>query len=126
MGPDFYYQHILTLTELDLVMNDKSYRKKVDKVIAFIKKTANSINKVDRKHRKWTRFKNEYRPANKRYIPKATRKAVFIRDNCSCVKCGATENLHIDHEIALSRGGSNDVDNLEVLCRDCNLRKGAN
>ena len=124
MGSDFYYQHILTLTELDLVMSDKSYRKKVDKVITFIKKTAKSINKVERKHRKWTRFKNEYRPANKRYIPKTTRKAVFIRDNYSCVKCGVAENLHIDHEIALSRGGSNDIDNLQVLCRDCNLRKG--
>jgi len=30
-------------------MNYKSFRKKVDKVITFIKKTAKSINKVDRK-----------------------------------------------------------------------------
>ena len=102
----------------------KSHRKDVDSKIALIRKAAKFINKVERKYSKWTRFKNEYRPANKRYIPKATRKAVFIRDNNSCVKCGATENLHIDHEIALSRGGSNDVDNLQVLCRDCNLRKG--
>ena len=124
MGSDFYYQHILTLTELDLVMNDKSYRKKVDKVITFIKKTAKSINKVDRKHRKWTRFKNEYRPANKRYIPKATRKAVSIRDNYSCVKCGNQKDLHMDHIIPESRNGSNELENLQVLCKDCNLRKG--
>ena len=66
----------------------------------------------------------EVKPSSNRYIPAAVKRAVLIRDNNSCVKCGATENLHIDHEIALSRGGSNDVDNLQVLCRDCNLRKG--
>ena len=124
MGSDFYYQHILTLTELDLVMNDKSYRKKVDKVITFIKKTAKSINKVDRKHRKWTRFKNEYQPANKRYIPKPTRKAVLIRDNYRCVKCGNQKDLHMDHIIPDSKNGSNELENLQVLCKDCNLRKG--
>ena len=105
-------------------MTKKKSKKDVDSKIALIKKAAKFINKVDRKHRKWTRFKNEYRPANKSYIPKATRKAVSIRDNYSCVKCGVAENLHIDHEIALSRGGSNDIDNLQVLCKDCNLRKG--
>ena len=105
-------------------MTDKNYRNDVDKKIAFIRKAAKFINKVERKYSKWTRFKNEYRPANKRYIRKAVKQAVTIRDNNSCVKCGAAENLHIDHEIALSRGGSNDIDNLQVLCKDCNLRKG--
>ena len=119
-----YFQLILTLSKLDLVMNDKSFRKKVDKVITFIKKTAKSINKVERKHRKWTRFKNEYQPANKRYIPKPTRKAVLIRDNYSCVKCGNQKDLHMDHIIPESRNGSNELENLQVLCKDCNLRKG--
>ena len=105
-------------------MSDKNYRKDIDKVITFIKKTAKSINKVERKHRKWIRFKNEYRPANKRYIPKATRKAVLIRDNYRCVKCGNQKDLHMDHIIPESRNGSNELENLQVLCKDCNLRKG--
>ena len=36
-----------TALRIDLVMSDKSFRKKVDKIIAFLKKAAKSINKVD-------------------------------------------------------------------------------
>jgi 5-methylcytosine-specific restriction endonuclease McrA len=31
----------------------------------------------------------------------------------------------IDHIIPVSRGGTNDVDNLRLLCRSCNSKKGA-
>ena len=124
MGLDFYFQLILTLSKFDLVMDDKSSKKGIDKKIAFIKKAAKFINKVDRKFQKWIRFKNEYRPANKRYISKPTRKAVLIRDNYSCVKCGNQKDLHMDHIIPESRNGSNELENLQVLCKDCNLRKG--
>lgn len=40
-----------------------------------------------------------------------------------CVKCGATGPLSVDHVVPLSRGGSNDVSNLQPLCRSCNSRK---
>ena len=103
---------------------DNNPRKKENSKIAFIKKAAKFINKVDRKFRKWTRFKNEYRPANKRYIPKPTRKAVLIRDNYKCVKCGSQKDLQFDHIVAVSNNGSNEMENLQLLCKDCNLRKG--
>ncbi len=102
----------------------KNHKKDIDSTKDFIRKAAKFINKVDRKFRKWTRFKNEYRPANKRYIPKPTRKAVLIRDNYSCVKCGNQKDLHMDHIIPDSKNGSNELENLQVLCKDCNLRKG--
>ena len=45
------------------------------------------------------------------------------RDNYRCVLCGSTENLETDHIIELSRGGSNDFDNLQTLCNDCHEKK---
>lgn len=43
-----------------------------------------------------------------------------------CEKCGATENLSIDHIIPIDKGGHNGLDNLRLLCKGCNSRKGAN
>ena len=46
--------------------------------------------------------------------------------NYRCADCGKTKDettLHIDHIIPISRGGSNKLTNLQVLCKDCNLAK---
>ena len=40
------------------------------------------------------------------------------------VKLGNDIELHIDHIIPYSLGGTNEEDNLQVLCRDCNISKG--
>lgn len=55
----------------------------------------------------------------------AVRRAVFARDGELCRACGATENLAIDHVVALASGGTSDLDNLAVLCRVCNGSKGS-
>ena len=48
----------------------------------------------------------------------------MARDNYQCRYCGATNDLAIDHIFPFSRGGSNEADNLQVLCRSCNSSKG--
>lgn len=58
-------------------------------------------------------------------IPKAVRQAVYERDGHRCLECGTTENLSLDHIYPWSLGGSDDIDNLQTLCRPCNSRKGA-
>lgn len=47
------------------------------------------------------------------------------RDGLTCAVCGSDSNLHIDHIQPLSRGGTNAMDNLQLLCAGCNLSKGA-
>lgn len=58
-------------------------------------------------------------------IPKWVRDAIMERDGYRCVHCGATDLLSIDHITPVSAGGSNEMDNLRVLCRPCNSSKGA-
>ena len=65
------------------------------------------------------REKSGYGP---RYVPKSTREEIMLRD-VNCVLCGASENLEIDHITPVSKGGTADHDNLQVLCRSCNRSK---
>ncbi len=63
-------------------------------------------------------------PVQLRYpIPKKVRAAVMERDGNKCVYCGSTKNLQIDHVIPVASGGTNDVDNLRVLCKKHNIRR---
>ncbi len=38
-----------------------------------------------------------------------------------CNYCGSIKDLHIHHIIPLSKGGKNEISNLEVVCRKCHL-----
>ena len=60
-------------------------------------------------------------------IPRGLRHEVFKRDGYKCVECGASKEdgatLHVDHKIPVSKGGTDELDNLQTLCSDCNLNK---
>lgn len=59
-----------------------------------------------------------------RVIPKAVKLAVWQRDGGKCATCGATLNLHFDHIIPWSKGGSStEVTNIQLLCAAHNLSK---
>jgi len=55
------------------------------------------------------------------------RVAVLVRDNYTCKMCGVSRSngavLEIDHVHPVSKGGSNELSNLQVLCRECNAGK---
>lgn len=76
-------------------------------------------------------------------VPTAMRRRVFREEGYTCAKCGvigeerrfprggygyytATPGvfLSIDHIRAKSKGGTNDRENLRVLCTPCNTSKG--
>ena len=60
-----------------------------------------------------------------RTVPSDVKMQVWNRDKGVCVRCGSGENLHFDHIIPFSRGGSSsDPKNIQVLCSKCNLTKG--
>lgn len=69
-------------------------------------------------------------------IPQWVKRAVKYRDRGKCIHCGVDLSgefdcedeafVHFDHIIPLHEGGLNDVSNIQLLCRRCNLQKAAN
>jgi len=57
----------------------------------------------------------------KRSVSETKKKFVAARQNWKCGQCREQlkASFEIDHKIRLDRGGSNHVDNLVALCRDC-------
>ncbi|MCK6439725.1 MAG: HNH endonuclease [Planctomycetes bacterium] len=58
-----------------------------------------------------------------RHIAESVKRKVFKRDKGQCVYCGWREELHFDHVIPFSRGGANTIENIQLLCKRCNLTK---
>jgi len=59
-----------------------------------------------------------------RVIPAKVKQEVWKRDQGRCVQCGKDNNLHFDHIIPYSKGGSSLVaDNIQILCARHNLSK---
>lgn len=59
-----------------------------------------------------------------RGIPSAIKQEVYKRDRGQCVICGARDNLHFDHDLPFSVGGSSlTAKNVRLLCARHNLEK---
>lgn len=55
-------------------------------------------------------------------IPMEIKRRVLSSGECN--HCGDTKNLTIDHIIAVSHGGGDELENLQCLCWTCNKKKG--
>ena len=60
-----------------------------------------------------------------RRAPSASlRRAVMKAYDGKCVRCGIMhDDMQVDHIIPWSKGGLTEFDNLQVLCRSCNMAK---
>jgi hypothetical protein len=59
-----------------------------------------------------------------RIIPTEIKKEVWKRDRGECVICGENKNLHFDHDLPFSRGGTSlSAKNVRLLCMKHNLEK---
>ena len=67
--------------------------------------------------------KNQLNNGQDRTISAKTKMAVWQRDMGKCVECGSNEKLEFDHIIPVSKGGSNTMRNIQLLCERCNRAK---
>lgn len=59
-----------------------------------------------------------------RMIPSEVKKEVWKRDKGKCVICDSTKNLHFDHDLPFSKGGTSLMaQNIRLLCAKHNLEK---
>jgi hypothetical protein len=61
-----------------------------------------------------------------RIIPTSIKLEIWKRDQGRCVECGATDELHFDHILPYSKGGTSmKTENVQLLCARHNLKKSA-
>lgn len=61
-----------------------------------------------------------------RIIPTTIKLKVWQRDKGKCVMCGADDELHFDHVVPYSKGGTSlKAENVQLLCTRHNLEKSA-
>lgn len=67
----------------------------------------------------------------RRYVTCSLRHKILRRDRYRCVQCGRSPandtgvELQVDHIIPIAKGGKSIEENLQTLCKDCNLGKGS-
>lgn len=72
-----------------------------------------------------TRMLNSGKKATKRSVSETKKKFVASRQNWKCGDCQDQLSawFEVDHKIRLEYGGSNHIDNLVALCRECHGKK---
>lgn len=74
-----------------------------------------------------TRMLNSGKKTTKRSVSETKKKFVASRQNWCCGDCQQQLSawFEVDHKIRLEHGGSNHIDNLVALCRECHGKKTA-
>ncbi len=120
-------RHEYYLKNKDIILkNNKEWKlKNQSKYKKYCKEYSKEYNLTE-KGRKSTILKNYKRRMNVNNLDNIDYnllKEKFNKLGNKCVICGS-KNITIDHIIPISKGGTNNIDNLQPLCKSCNSSKG--
>jgi hypothetical protein len=114
VATDWYSDCLYRLTSVEYKFSTNEWDELQQRVAALPPSVQDTADK----------FKVKRRPISSRL-----RYEVLLRDGHRCVDCGASAiedplvRLEVDHRIPVSKGGTNDSDNLQTLCWSCNNGK---
>ncbi len=127
---------IVTTHQLSEVANIRDYQRRIRELRnEYGLKIRSHVDRVDLKPGEYLLESLELDPAFGRNISVQLRNQILERNGFTCRLCGASAHdvddldptkkvrLHIDHIVPISHGGTNDADNLRVLCSNCNQGK---
>jgi hypothetical protein len=87
----------------------------------------NPVLSMNREQSGQQRIMNSGKKSTKRSVSETKKKFVAASQNWKCENCKKQLPawFEVDHKIRLEHGGSNHIDNLVALCRDCHGEKTA-
>lgn len=92
-----------------------------DELIQFVFKAAKE--KVEKEKFKQTPNPKSPPPAkvNQRHIQNYIKRQVY-QENQKCAQCGSNHRLNYDHSMPFALGGPSSIENIRLLCENCNQR----
>jgi hypothetical protein len=114
-------QSLDTLQSFNSLINTTPMNKQAPQYLAplFEKTQPMNMNSIKRLHKPTKKSKRSVSETKKKYVASL--------QNWRCKHCQNQLSawFEVDHVQGLEFGGSNDVDNLQALCRECHAKKGS-
>lgn len=119
-SPKMSYDNMKTLKEFIQVMPIDKQSK--DMLTPFLSSNSHSASREQASIRK---IESSGSKGTKRSVSETKKKYVASQQNWMCNKCNQKLNhtFEVDHKVRLEYGGTNEVSNLEALCRECHGQK---
>ena len=118
---------ILDFTAKQNIFNDSQDSQTYNHPVLNMAATGGSRSDSGGSNSAETRLLNSGKNSSKRSVSETKKKFVASRQGWKCGDCGNQLSawFEVDHKIRLEHGGSNHVDNLVALCRECHGCKTA-
>lgn len=122
-SPQMNYDNMKTLQEFIQIMPID--RQSKDMLTPFLSSQAKSEFGNTREQASIKKIERSGSKGTKRSVSETKKKYVASQQNWTCNKCNQKLNhtFEVDHKVRLEYGGTNEVSNLEALCRECHGQK---